>query len=103
MRVDLPDGQWADLREHINHGTDKHLKRAWRKGKEDPDLAFDIDTELVRAFVRTWQVNDPDGNAIPWTDADAVDRATDDVVDELATKAAELWSGVTAPNAPTPD
>lgn len=102
MRVELRDGQWAELRERITHGTDKELKRAWRRGKDDPLQRFDFDTALVRAFLRDWAVRDPDGNPIPPTDGDAIDRAPDDVVDVLVKEAARAWTGATVPNGLTP-
>lgn len=103
MRVELRDGQWAELRERITHGTDKLLKVTLRKGRADDAYAFDIDTELVRAFVSAWRVNGPDGAPIPLTDADAIERAPDDVIDVLGSTCVALWTGATVPNAPTPD
>ncbi len=102
MRLDLRDGQWAELRERINHGTDKHLKRTWRQGKSDIAYAFDIDTELGRAFVSAWSVRDIDGISIALTDADAIERLPDDIADAIASEAARLWTGATVPNEPTP-
>ena len=101
-RIDLRDGQWADLRERITHGVDKDIRNARTVSRQNDGQAFDWVTVLVRAFVRSWSVNDPDGNPIPLTDADAIDRAPDDIVDELFGKAAELWAGATVPNPPTP-
>ena len=102
MRVELRDGQWADMRERITHGTDKAIKNARTVSLRDNSVAFDWTTVLVRAFVRDWHVQDPDGVAIPIADADAIDRAPDDIIDTLLTTAAELWTGATVPNAPTP-
>ena len=102
MRLELRDGQWADMRERITHATDKHLKVTIQRGKADPEESFDLDTELARAFVRDWNVQDPDGQSIPIGDADAIERAPDDIVDALARKAVELWTGATVPNPPTP-
>jgi hypothetical protein len=102
MRVELRDGQWADLRDHITHAVDKTIKVARLKAKSQDADAFDWQTILVRAFVRDWSVKDPEGNPIPITDPDAVDRAPDDVIDALWVKAAEAWTGATVPNPPTP-
>lgn len=102
MRVELRDGQWADLRERITHGQDKELKRAHRRGREDPDQQPEFMTVLVRTFVRSWHVLDPDGQAIPLDEPDAIDRAPDDIVDALFGPAWTAWTGATIPEAPTP-
>lgn len=102
MRVDLRDGQWADLRERITHGVDKDIKNARVVSVRDDGHAFDWTTVMVRSFVREWSVQDPDGIPIALADADAIDRAPDDIVDELFGKAAELWTRATVPNPPTP-
>lgn len=101
-RVELRDGQWADLRERITHGADKEIRRARNAAKANPEAVFDWSTVIVRAFVRAWSVQDPDGTPIDLADADAIDRAPDDIVDALFTPAAEAWLGATIPNAPTP-
>jgi hypothetical protein len=101
-RIELRDGQWADLREHITHGVDKQIKVARRRAQNDDVAAFDWETFIVRAFVRDWNVKDPDGRDIPLGDADAIERAPDDVIDALVKPAAEAWLGATIPNAPTP-
>jgi hypothetical protein len=98
MRVELRDGQWADLRERINHGTDKEIKVAAARSRSDPGLAFDWQTTIVRAFVREWHVLDPDGVAIPIADPDAIERAPDDIIDELFEKSSDAWLGATVPN-----
>ena len=102
MREELRDDQWAEMRERITHGTDKAIKNARTVSLRDNSIAFDWTTTLVRAFVRDWNVRDPDGAAINIADADAIDRAPDDIVDTLLTRAVELWTGATVPNAPTP-
>lgn len=102
MRVELRDGQWAELRERITHAQDKTLNRAWRAGKADPMVVDEIDTVLVRVFVSSWHVLDPAGAAIPLDDPDAVDRAPSDIVDKLAVEAAQIWTAATVPNPPTP-
>jgi len=102
MRQELRDGQWAELRERITHGTDKAIKHANLASRKDDTVAFDWGTVLVRAFVRDWNVRDPDGAAIPISDADAIERAPDDIIDALLPPCVELWTGATSPNAPTP-
>ena len=79
MRVELRDGQWAELRERINHGTDKELKKLVLRTTGDESVGLDLDTAVVRAFVTAWHVLDPDGSVIPLGDADAIERAPDDI------------------------
>lgn len=102
MRLELRDGQWAELRERISHGADKRIKIANRKGRDDDASALEIDDVLIREYVTAWHVLDIDGAAIPLTDPDATDRLPEDISDAIAIAAAEHYSGATAPNAPTP-
>lgn len=96
MRVELRDGQWADLRERITHGDDKAIKRKYR---DDPTEAA---TEMIRRFVVTWSVKDPDGKPIDLSDADAIDRVPEDIADELFDAAGAHYKVATVPNPPTP-
>jgi hypothetical protein len=98
MRIELRDGQWADLRERITHAQDKAIKKAYAKGLTEPDAKYDFDTVIAREFARAWDVNDPDGKPIPLTDEDAIDRAPDDVVERIVEEATPLWTGATVPN-----
>lgn len=102
MRIDLPDGQWAEVRERLTHGEDKALRRVTHAGKTDPALSFDVDTALVRTFVSDWYVLDLDGKTIALSDPDAIDRAPGDIIDILAERSAEQWIGATQPDPPTP-
>ena len=100
MRVDLRDGQWAELRDRITHATDKDIKRSRARGMQNGEDAFDWTTVIVRAFVREWSVKDPDGQPIPLTDPDAIERAPDDIIDELWPLAADAWNRASVPNEP---
>jgi hypothetical protein len=101
-RIELRDGQWADLREHITHKVDKEIKVSRIRARANDEALFDWQTVIVRAFVRDWNVRDPDGHEIPIGDPDAIDRAPDDIVEELVGPSVEAWTGATVPNAPTP-
>lgn len=102
MRLPLPDGQWAELKDGITHGEDKALKKAYRAGREDVDAGVEFDTVIARAFVLSWAMKDRDGNPIPLEDVDAFDRAPADPVDAIVRAALETWTGVTLPNPLTP-
>ena len=102
MRVELRDGQWADLRERITHGQDKLITRARRLAREDVDETTADVTALLRAFVGEWSVNDLDSKPIPLSDADAFDRAPSDIIDTLVGACLPLYAPATVPNPPTP-
>jgi hypothetical protein len=103
MRVELDDGQWVELRDRISHGQDKEIRRARMRAKDSPEdaIAEDI-TVSLRVFIKAWNVNDPDGNPIPLTDADAIERMPHLMADELIGHILPLYMRATVPNAPTP-
>jgi hypothetical protein len=98
MRIELRDGQWAEMREHITHAEDKALRKAHWRGREDEDARGEYETLMVRTFTRTWHVLDATGAEIPYSDDDAIDRADHDVVDTLYGRAAQFYTGATNPN-----
>ena len=102
MRIDLPDGQWAELRERITHAEDKQIKRARRKARDNPEETWDDLTVALRVFVTAWNVRDLDGQPIDLSAADAMDRCPMDIADILAEPIITLYSGATVPNEPTP-
>ncbi len=102
MRETLSDGQWVDVRERITHAQDKAIRRAKRRVIDDPTAVGDADSTVLRIFIRDWHVLDVDGNPIPLTDPDAIDRLPMDVADALIPKMVALYNGTTVPNSPTP-
>ena len=103
MRIDLRDGQWAELRDRISHAEDKQIMRSRRKVRDDPETVGETETIALRIFVRAWSVNDTDGNAIPLDAPDAIDRMPSDLADELIGLILPiLYPAATVPNAPTP-
>ena len=103
MRVDLPDGQWAELREELTHGQTKRLQRSLIRASKDPaEAGPDIDTEFVAVYVAAWSLlgvgevpNDLDAR-LP-----VIDGLPQPIVAELALEAARLWRGRADPNAST--
>lgn len=103
MRVELRDGQWAELREHISHAQDKEIIRARRLVNEGGDILDAYVPAMIRMFVREWHVDNPDdGKPVGLDDPDALDRAPRDVIDVLFAHAVERYKATTVPNAPTP-
>ena len=103
-RIELRDGQWADLRERITHGQDKAIRRAQLRARLDPGGdAGEGDTVALRAFIRAWSINDPEGKPIALEDADAIDRMPSDIADVIATEVNALYHPeATVPNPLTP-
>jgi hypothetical protein len=101
MRIELRDGQWAELRERIDHGAHKRIKVAIRKGQESDVAAVDLDDVVIREFVTSWHILDLEGHAIPLADVDALDRVPSDVADELLTAALEAHQAASVPNPST--
>ncbi len=102
MRLELRDGQWAVLRDRIDHGADKRIKLARQRGKDDDEALVNIDDTIIREFVTAWHVMDPDGTVLALEDPTAIDRLPDDIADAIATRAAEIYIGATVPNPSTP-
>ena len=50
-RLELPGGQWAELREWLTHGEEKTVLKAWAAASKNIEDAPDVDTALVRAYV----------------------------------------------------
>ena len=96
MRLDLPDGQWADLREWLTHGERKAVQRAFFAASKDVEASPDMDTALVRAYLVDWKVNGRDGHELPVT---AIDDAPSEVVSQIAAESLALWNGRADPNA----
>lgn len=97
MRLDLRDGQWAELRERISHAADKDIKRAYVALRGDPAAVVDIATLYVRTFVSAWSVRDIDGQTIPLDEPNAADRLPDDIADALSERALMLYKTSTDP------
>ena len=99
-RVDLPDGQWADLVERLNHAQRQRIRFAGRDG-------LDNVTEGVAAMLTGWHVVDVDGVIIPVPaerpvggfPSAVLDTFPSDVVDDIAVAAAEIVTGEIVPKA----
>lgn len=103
MRVDLPDGQWAELREELTHGQTKRLQRTLYRAMADPaEAGPEVDTEFVAVYVAAWSLR---GVGDVPADLDArlpvIDGLPEPVVRAIAARAAELWKGRADPNAST--
>lgn len=96
MRVELPAGEWAELRPWLTHGERKSVQRAFLSASLDEREGPEMDTALVRAYLVEWNVTGRDGHEL---DVSAVDDAPSEIIDVLARAALTLWSGRADPNA----
>lgn len=90
MRVALPEGQWADLRERLTYGQAREVRAAFLRIKDDTVAAADLDIALIRAYVEAWHVIGLSGEAVPIA---SPDLAPDDVVQTLSLEAIAIWQG----------
>ena len=70
MRIDLRDGQWAEVRDVISHGAAKAVVRASRL--DDLELM----NATTMAYVKAWDVKDPDGLPVPFYALDGTTAAS---------------------------
>lgn len=89
MRIELRDGQWAELREHPSHGQVNIVRRALLRAGEDLEAAVDVALAYVSAYVIAWSVHNGEGD-VPLSSA--VD-APDDIVQAIAAAAQGLYAG----------
>ena len=90
MRVALPEGQWADLRERLTYGQAREVRAAFLRIKDDPVSAADLDVALIRAYVEAWHVLAIDGTSMA---LDKLTDAPDDVIQTLSLEAIAIWQG----------
>ena len=99
MRIELPDGQWAEVRERISHGARKQVIRTVR---DEDDL--EAMSAITMAYVTAWEVKDIDGVPIPLdpaATAASFDRLPDDLAKHLYGEILERWKRLTD-TSPTP-
>ena len=90
MRIDLGNGQWAELRERLTYGQAQPLRAAFLRVKEgDADARSDIPRELFAAYVSAWHVLDFDGQAVS---LDTPELAPDSVLIDVAAATVDLWN-----------
>lgn len=90
MRVDLRDGQWADLRERLSYAQARDVRRASLAIRDDPLATADFDIAIVRAYVSAWHVLGLDGAAVP---VDTPEAAPDDIIQRLLAWTLDIWNG----------
>jgi len=97
-RLDLPDGQWAELRDWLTHGEEKAVLRTWAAAGKDIETAPEVDTALVRAYVSEWHVLGRDGHELA---VERIDDAPGTVIAAIVDAAMAKWKERRAdPNSP---
>jgi hypothetical protein len=99
-RVDLQDGQWADLVERLNHAQRQRIRFAGRDG-------LDNVSEGIAAMLTGWHVLDVDGVVIPVPaerpvggfPSAVLDTFPMEVVDDIGLVVAKIVGGEPVPKA----
>ena len=89
MRVALPEGQSADLRERLTYGQAREVRAALVAIETDRAALVDLDLALVRAYVESWHVLGVSGDAVPLA---SPETAPDDVIQTVSSAALKLWN-----------
>lgn len=90
MRVALQEGRHAVLRERLTYEQGRTVRAALLAAEADRTAMADLDLALVRAYVASWDVVDLDGATV---DLAEPQRAPDDVIQDIALAAMDLWKG----------
>ena len=91
MRLQLPEGGWADLRERLTYGAAREVRTVLADAR-----LVDLDLALVKAYVSDWAVTDPDGHSVALAQPET---APDDVIQFLAGEALKIWNADALPKA----
>lgn len=90
MRLPLPDDQWAELRESLTYGQARAVRRIFLAANADHGLLADVDFEMVKAYLLSWNVRGLDGAELS---VDQAEDAPDAVVQLIKDAVWELWNG----------
>lgn len=96
-RLDLPDGQWADLLVKPHHGEYVEISRAAEAAEDGSGSWTDWALEVGRQFTKRWHVVDEEGQ-----DLDIADwsKADPDITDAICTEAQNRWGEWAAARVP---
>jgi hypothetical protein len=80
-RLELPDGQWADIERRPTHGTIRRIgKETDRLGRTDPLAGEDV---IIGNLVKDWHIMDEKGDSVPFKRED-FDRIPQDVFSQIS-------------------
>lgn len=101
-RLELPDGQWAEISTARLHKTVVRVQNALMRtvrtmGTED---VFDSDAEIILAMVTNWHVlSSENGQALP-LDVTGIGNAPESVIAAIYDRCMEVHSGKSADSLP---
>lgn len=90
MKVDVSGGRSATLRERLTYQQGHMVRAALLASEADRTAMADLDLALVRAYVSAWDAVDLDGRDV---DLATPELAPDDVIQDIALAAMDLWRG----------
>jgi methyl coenzyme M reductase gamma subunit len=96
IRLDLPDGEWADMRTVLTHGQANGLRRAFLRVSQDVTTEPEFNTAVVTAYVEAWSVRGVDGAPLA---PSQIDDAPEPVIEAIVAKGLDLWLNRADPNA----
>lgn len=96
MRLPLPEGQWAELRERLTYEQGREVYAAFIAVDKDRAALVDLNIVLVRNYVSAWSVRDLDGADVP---LEAPEGAPWDTLTDIAAKAIDIYKGRKDPKA----
>lgn len=102
MRIDLLDGQHAELRddvERIPHGDRKRIMRAWQSGSDDTERGMRVTEALLCVLVVEWTLPLP----LPREKPEVIDELAGHDFDRLQHAAVDLQKRLYVSFDPTPD
>lgn len=64
-RIDLGDGDWAEVAERPTHGQINQLYKAYVASQKDPALYIDLMSAAILALTTSWSIRLPSGDNAP--------------------------------------
>lgn len=89
-RLELPAGQWAELRDRLTYAQARELRLAYFHAQADPMAQADYDLTVVRVFVTSWHVQDFEGHPLA---LEQPELAPDAVIQAIFAAGVELVPG----------
>jgi hypothetical protein len=98
VRLELPDGQWAELRDALTYGQARDVRKLFLAANDDRGQLADIDGAMVRAYLLSWNVHGLDGASLGVDQLDDCPNATIEAIKPVVWK---LWQGKPDPKGTT--
>lgn len=91
-RLELRDGQWADLSTRLTWGQYQSINAAILGLADDAsrETVIEVSTVWAKAYTRAWNVRGPDGHELPLEDASWL-VADAEVVEDITREAQRRW------------